>query len=92
MNFFEKKQNKKSKKQKTKKKQKKTEKTNQKQQQQQQQQQQKRLFKNHSWQSVDAILENVSLPKTIVNVKLFILRLPSFSVQKIKVVRHVKPD
>ena len=40
------------------------------------------------WQSVDAILEDVSVAETI-NAKLLISRLLSFSVPKITVFQHV---
>ena len=40
-------------------------------------------------ESIDTILEDVSVAETIVNAKLLILWLPSFSVPKIMVVRHV---
>ena len=50
----------------------------------------KRVFKNLFWQSVDAILEHVSVTKTIFNAKLLISRLLSFSVPKITVVWHVE--
>ena len=47
------------------------------------------IFWNHFWQSVGAILEDVSVAETIFNAKLVISRLPSFSVLKITVVRHM---
>ena len=46
---------------------------------------------NYFWQSVDAILEYVSVAKKMFNAKVLIKRLPSFSVPKITVIRHVKP-
>ena len=48
------------------------------------------FFKNHFWQIVDAILEDISvLLKQLFIAKLLISRLPSFSVSKITLVRHV---
>ena len=45
--------------------------------------------KKHFWQSVDAILEDVSVAETFLfNSKLY-WRLPSFSVQKNMIVWHV---
>ena len=44
---------------------------------------------NYIWQSVDAILEDVSVAKTIVWCKNIIWRPPSFSVPKIPVIRHM---
>ena len=47
---------------------------------------------NYFWQSVDAILEHVSVAKKkMFDAKVLIKRLPSFSVPKITVIRHVKP-
>ena len=49
---------------------------------------------NYFWQSVDAILEHVSVAKTnakVFDAKVLIKRLPSFSVPKITVIRQVKP-
>ena len=43
---------------------------------------------NHFWQSVDAILKDVSVAETI-DSKLLIWKLPSFSIPKITVVWHV---
>ena len=42
------------------------------------------FFFNHFLQSVDAILEGVSVAETMFNVKLLLSRLSSFSVQKKK--------
>ena len=41
------------------------------------------FFLNTFWQSVDAILEDVSVNETIFNAKSLISRLPSFSVPNI---------
>ena len=47
---------------------------------------------NYFWQSVDAILEYVSVAKKkMFDAKVLIKRLPSFSVPKITVIRYVKP-
>ena len=46
----------------------------------------KRVFYNHFWQRVDAILEDVSELKLVYNVKLLLSRPPSSSVPKITVV------
>ena len=46
------------------------------------------LFLNHFWQSIDTILEDVSVAETI-NAQLLTWRLPPFSVPKITVIRHV---
>ena len=43
---------------------------------------------NNYWQSVDAILEDMSVAETMFDAKLLIQRLPCFSVPKVKVVRH----
>ena len=49
------------------------------------------LTKNHFGQSVDAILEDVSVAEQLLNAKLLIPSLPSFSVPKMTVVWHVQP-
>ena len=46
---------------------------------------------NYFWQSVDAILEHVSVAKKMFDAKVLIKRLPSFSVPKITVIWQVKP-
>ena len=46
---------------------------------------------NYLWQSVDAILEYVSVAKKMFDAKVLIKRLSSFSAPKITVIRHVKP-
>ena len=48
----------------------------------------KKRFLNHFWQSVDAILKDVSVAETI-DSKLLIWKLPSFSIPKLTVVWHV---
>ena len=47
------------------------------------------VFKNHFGQSVKVILQDVSEAETIVNGKLLIFRILSFSVPKIIVVQHL---
>ena len=42
----------------------------------------KNVFLNHFWQSVDTILEDVSVTKQFFNADLLISRLPFFSVSK----------
>ena len=44
---------------------------------------------NHFWESADAILEDLSVTKTIVDDKVLIERLSSFIVPKIMVIRRV---
>ena len=44
---------------------------------------------NNFWQSVDAILEDVSVTETVVWAKILIQRLLSFSVPKITALQHV---
>ena len=50
------------------------------------------FFCKHFWQSADAVLEDVSVAKTIVfDSKILISRLRSFRVPKITVVWHMQP-
>ena len=44
---------------------------------------------NHIWQSIDTILEDLSVTEIIVDAKLLIWRLPPLNVPKIMVVRHM---
>ena len=48
------------------------------------------VFLNHFWQSVDAILEDVSVAETIIECSTINMKtIPPFSIPKITVVRHV---